>query len=199
MTIIEAMQALNYHPNEGGVCFGIAQMAAQAHARGEFGKFIERFRLIKSMNKADLVNQINQLEELRRNDSSHAFNKEEELILSIKPFFENLTLYMNCLGNDPDIIKNIGLIQMEQNIEKANRILNEEYDKSTEQYKPISDRTKNKLDNGIYVQSQSVDVFDEDSLKDLIFPRKNGHLTYETISYSTGDLYPSVECKRCLL
>lgn len=33
----------------------------------------------------------------------------------------------------------------------------------------------------------------------LIFPRKSRHLRYETISYSTGDLYPSVECNRCLL
>ncbi|MBM93176.1 MAG: hypothetical protein CMF51_00285, partial [Legionellales bacterium] len=39
---IKIMKALDYTPNETGMCYGIAMMAIQAHVRGDFQSFIER-------------------------------------------------------------------------------------------------------------------------------------------------------------
>ncbi|MCF6776155.1 hypothetical protein L3V83_06155 [Thiotrichales bacterium 19X7-9] len=238
MLIIDAMEELGYKPRKDkskestdGVCWGIAAMAAQAHARGEFDIFQRRIEFIHSIAyekeiisdlssseenifkhggiasiklfaqlkaSSPLIDQIEDAENRRRliaqGDKKIFLTDHDELLLSIKPFFEGIALYMNCLTNsqDPDkslIEQNFLPLQDFQNIDIANSVFNE-----NNQRGPISGE---KEDRGIYVQSESIRFFTKETLKEYIekaFKEEGSSINIENANHvvnlgKNGDQY----------
>ncbi|MCF6776154.1 ankyrin repeat domain-containing protein [Thiotrichales bacterium 19X7-9] len=180
MDILAAMKALGYNPDEEGVCFGIAVMAALAHLRNDFESFQRRMEFIhrfysekppaELFGSAEITNFLYKLYSIEsfkekiklaevKRIHEEPLDEDDHILLSIKPFFDSISLYTNCLGSDPDVIKNFRSIQNCENIDKANVILNGQHDAFA-----IDDQ-KN---YAIYAQSESIRIFTHSTLLEYI-------------------------------
>ncbi|MCF6764950.1 hypothetical protein L3V82_04120 [Thiotrichales bacterium 19S3-7] len=149
MKIIPAMKALGYHPDEKGVCYGISHMGTQALLRGDYETFQKRMSLIHSLSQTDLLSQISAAETKR--SLKQSLNERENLLLSIKPFFDGISIYQNAFNDSDDTVKqNIHPMMPRQDYHVGNQLFNGE---STE---------------GIHAASKSLKVFSEESLVEFL-------------------------------
>ena len=95
--IINAMKHMNYAPNEGGMCFGLAAMAAQAVIRQEGGVYRDRINAIQNTN--DLPETVKKM------------NEKSQL----NAFFDGVCLYMKRGAKEQDFLKALGVSKI-QNI-----------------------------------------------------------------------------------
>ncbi|TNF68640.1 MAG: hypothetical protein EP298_05860 [Gammaproteobacteria bacterium] len=145
MNIIPAMKALGYHPDDDGVCYGISHMGTQALLRGDFATFQKRMKLIHSLTKTELLNKIVKAETKRF--LKQPLSKKDNLLLSIKPFFDGISVYQNDF-NDTDIAvkKNIHPMFDKQDYHVGNQLYNGD---SSE---------------GVYTAAKALKVFNKQSL-----------------------------------
>ncbi|MCF6777168.1 hypothetical protein L3V83_11400 [Thiotrichales bacterium 19X7-9] len=166
MNIIPAMKALGYHPDDKGVCYGISHMGTQALLRNDFATFQKRMELIHSLSQTDLTSQIEAAEAKRF--LKQPLSERDNLLLSIKPFFDGISVYQNAFSkSDLTVKQNIHPMISHQDYHVGNELFN---DSSSEE--------------GVYTQSKELRIFNRKSLKEFLRLNESKMLEVEDIDES---------------
>ncbi|TNF65895.1 MAG: hypothetical protein EP298_10130 [Gammaproteobacteria bacterium] len=135
----------------------------------------ERFlRQIEPIQAKYLVNAISIAEKKRLDHED--LTEQDKILLSIRPFFDSVSLYMHLFEHDDlDIVTNLEPLQNKQNITQANAILNESNGH------PISDPKNdhsNPKDFGIYIQAEYIELFTKNTLKQFLTDNLRAGLSF---------------------
>ncbi|MCF6776097.1 hypothetical protein L3V83_05840 [Thiotrichales bacterium 19X7-9] len=135
----------------------------------------EKFlRQIEPIQAKYLINAISIAEKKRLDHED--LTEQDKILLSIRPFFDSVSLYMHLFEHDNlDIVTNLEPLQNKQNITQANAILNESNGH------PISDPKNdhpNPKDFGIYIQAEYIEIFTKDTLKQFLSDNLRAGLSF---------------------
>ncbi|MCF6806818.1 hypothetical protein L3V79_00200 [Thiotrichales bacterium 19S9-12] len=154
-----------------GLCFGLATTSALSNARRQADVDELRHKLIQELETEDIVKKIKEVEELIKKHNLvypySALSPFAQVIATIKPFFETVMLFQREKYLS-DTLKGLPISNRYQRIEDVNVLLNENYDDQNKSFIPISEETKQSADFGIYIQSESINIFDSQSLEQYI-------------------------------